>query len=85
MKSAKPKRVTDEFDGWDLAWNVDSSNVLQNPDQVIQEETAEALQQPVALHNPINEDLHADEPVVFGPDGSGEAIDRGIQPYAGAD
>jgi hypothetical protein len=84
MKNAKPKRVTDEFDGWDFAWNIDSSNVLEEPHEAIQE-TGEAIAQPVTLQNPIDEDLHADEPVVFGPDGSGEAIDRGIQPYAGAD
>jgi hypothetical protein len=35
--------------------------------------------------NPIDEDLHFDEPVVFGPDGSGEAADRARQPYGGAD
>jgi hypothetical protein len=76
MKYSKPKRVTDEFDGWDFAWNVDSTGVLEEP--------TEPLNEPVRL-NPIDEDLHADEPVVFGPDGSGEATDRGIQPYAGAD
>jgi hypothetical protein len=35
--------------------------------------------------NPIDEDLHLDEPVVYGPDGSGEAADRGRQPFGGAD
>lgn len=71
MKYSKPKRVSDELDAWGFAWNVDTEGVLSG--------------EPAREHrNPIDEDLHADEPVVFGPDGSGEAMDR-RQPYAGAD
>lgn len=77
MKNSKPKRMTDEFEGWDFAWNVDVAGVL--------DDTPPQLDGPASLINPIDEDMHADEPVVFGPDGSGEFADAGIQPYGGAD
>ena len=59
-----------------------------DPTQKTPREDADALERDKTrrpARNPIDIDMHQDEPVVYGPDGSGEAVDRSRQPYGGAD